>query len=94
MTVADKAQLQTNISATGIDVKQYYKGFTLLVENMDAYKKAYLVSGDGKTCYGYFELPKPDTTITGPACIAYGLQLFNIPEEKKDLNLYLGGAPK
>ena len=94
MTVADKAQLQTNISATGIDVKQYYKGFTLLVENMNAYNKAYLVSGDGKTCYGYFELPKPDTTITGPACIAYGLQLFNIPEEKKDLNLYLGGAPK
>ena len=94
MTVADKAQLQTNISATGIDVKQYYKGFTLLVENMDAYKKAYLVSGDGKTCYGYFELPKPDTTITGPACIAYGLQLFNIPKEKKDLNLYLGGAPE
>ena len=94
MTVADKAQLQTNINATGIDETQYYKGFTLLVENMNAYKKAYLVSGDGKTCYGYFELPKPDTKITGPACIAYGLQLFNIPKEKKDLNLYLGGAPE
>lgn len=94
MTVADKAQLQTNISAKDVNKEQYYKGFTLLVENMNAYNAAYLVSSDGQTCYGYFKLPKPDTTITGPACIAYGLQLFNIPEEKKDLNLYLGGAPE
>ena len=94
MTVADEATLQTDISATDIAEDRYYKGFTLLVENMNAYNAAYLVSSDGQTCYGYFKLPKPDTTITGPACIAYGLQLFNIPKEKKDLNLYLGGAPE
>ena len=94
MTVADKAQLQTNISAKDVNKEQYYKGFTLLVENMNAYNAAYLVSSDGQTCYGYFKLPKPDTTVTGATCIAYGLQLFNIPEGKQDLNLYLGGAPK
>ena len=92
MTVADAAKLQTDISAKDVNREQYYKGFTLLVENMNAYNVAYLVSSDGTTCYGYFELPKPETTIANPTCIAYGLQLFNIPEEKKDLNLYLGGA--
>ena len=94
MMVADAAKLQKDISAKDVNKEQYYKGFTLLVENMNAYNVAYLVSSDGTTCYGYFELPKPETTITGPACIAYGLQLFNIPKEKKDLNLYLGGAPE
>ena len=94
MMVADAAKLQKDISAKDVDEEQYYKGFTLLVENMNAYNVAYLVSSDGTTCYGYFELPKPETTIANPTCIAYGLQLFNIPEEKKDLNLYLGGAPE
>ena len=94
MTVADKAALQTDISATDINKQQYYKGFTLLVEDMNAYNAAYLVSSDGTKCYGYFKLPKPETTVTGATCIAYGLQLFNIPEDKKDLNLYLGGAPE
>ena len=94
MMVADAAKLQKDISAKDVNKEQYYKGFTLLVENMNAYNVAYLVSSDGTTCYGYFELPKPETTIANPTCIAYGLQLFNIPEEKKDLNLYLGGAPK
>ena len=94
MTVADAATLQTDIRATDIDEDQYYKGFTLLVQDMNAYNVAYLVSSDGTTCYGYFELLKPDTEITGSTCIAYGLQLFNIPEDKKDLNIYLGGAPE
>ena len=94
MTVADEAKLQTDISATGIEKNQYYKGFTLLVEDIKAYNTAYFVSGDGKTCYGYFELLKPDTEITGSTCIAYGLQLFNIPVDKKELNIYLGGAPE
>lgn len=94
MMVADAAKLQTNISAKDVNKEQYYKGFTLLVEDIKAYNTAYFVSGDGKTCYGYFELLKPDTEITGSTCIAYGLQLFNIPEDKKDLNIYLGGAPK
>ena len=97
MTVADKATKQTGNEASDASSECYRKGFTLLVENVGTWENvntAYLVSGDGQTCYGYFELPKPDTTITGPACIAYGLQLFNIPKEKKDLNLYLGGAPE
>ena len=97
MTVADKATKQTGNEASDASSECYRKGFTLLVENVGTWENvntAYLVSGDGQTCYGYFELPEPDTTITGPACIAYGLQLFNIPKEKKDLNLYLGGAPK
>lgn len=94
MKVADEAKLQTDISATDINEQQYYKGFTLLVNNINAYKAAYLVSSDGKTCYGYFELPEPYTTVAGYASVAYGLQIFNIPEEKNDLNLYLGGAPE
>ena len=94
MKVADEAKLQTDISAKDIDKQQYYKGFTLLVEDMKAYKAAYLVSSDGKTCYGYFELPEPYTTVAGYASVAYGLQVFNIPEDRKDLNLYLGGAPE
>ena len=97
MTVADAATQQIGNEASDASSTCYRKGFTLLVENVGTWENvntAYLVSGDGQTCYGYFQLPKPDTTITGPACIAYGLQLFNIPEEKKDLNLYLGGAPK
>lgn len=97
MTVADGATEQTGQEASDALSTCYRKGFTLLVENVGTWENvntAYLVSGDGQTCYGYFELPEPDTTITGSAFIAYGLQLFNIPEEKKDLNLYLGGAPK
>ena len=97
MTVADGATRQTGNEASDASSECYRKGFTLLVENVGTWENvntAYLVSGDGKTCYGYFELPKPDTKITGPACIAYGLQLFNIPKDKKDLNLYLGGAPE
>ena len=94
MTVKDEAKLQTDISATDVNKDRYYKGFTLLVQDMNAYKAAYLVSSDGQTCYGYFELPEPEITIAKPTCIAYGLQLFNIPKDKKDLNLYLGGAPE
>ena len=93
MTVADFAE-QTGEEASDADLGQFKKGFTLLVNSTDAYNTAYLVSSDGKTCYGYFTLPTPYTTVTGYASIAYGLQIFNIPEEKKDLNLYLGGAPK
>ena len=95
MTVADAATRQTGNGASDASSKCYRKGFTLLVENVGTWENvntAYLVSGDGKTCYGYFELLKPDTEITGSTCIAYGLQLFNIPEDKKDLNIYLGGA--
>lgn len=97
MTVADAATMQTGNEASDASSACYRKGFTLLVENVGTWENvntAYLVSGDGQTCYGYFQLPEPDTTITGSACIAYGLQLFNIPEDKKDLNLYLGGAPE
>ena len=93
MTVADFAE-HTGEEAADADLGQFKKGFTLLVNSTDAYNTAYLVSSDGQTCYGYFTLPTPYTTVTGYASIAYGLQIFNIPEEKKDLNLYLGGAPK
>ena len=93
MTVADFAE-QTYKEASDAELGTFKKGFTLLVNSTDAYNTAYLVSSDGQTCYGYFTLPTPYTTVTGYASIAYGLQLFNIPEEKKDLNLYLGGAPK
>ncbi len=93
MKVADFAE-QTGKEASDAELGKFKKGFTLLVNSTDAYNTAYLVSSDGQTCYGYFTLPTPYTTVTGYASIAYGLQIFNIPEEKKDLNLYLGGAPE
>lgn len=96
MTVKDEATKQTGNEARDASSECYRKGFTLLVEsvqNLENVNTVYLVSSNGKTCYGYFELVLPETVVTG-GNIAYGLQLFNIPEDKKDLNLYLGGAPK
>lgn len=96
MTVADEATLQTGAEAEDALLDCYRKGFTLLckdIKDVNKVNTVYLVSSDGKTCYGYFDLALPETVVTGGS-IAYGLQLFNIPEEKKDLNLYLGGAPK
>lgn len=96
MTVKDEATKQTGNEARDASPECYRKGFTLLVEsvqNLENVNTVYLVSSNGKTCYGYFELVLPETVVAG-GNIAYGLQLFNIPEDKKDLNLYLGGAPK
>lgn len=96
MTVKDEATKQTGNEARDASSECYRKGFTLLVESVQTLENVntvYLVSSNGKTCYGYFELVLPETVVTG-GNIAYGLQLFNIPEDKKDLNLYLGGAPK
>ena len=96
MTVADAATKQTGNEASDASSECYRKGFTLLAESVQTLENVntvYLVSSNGKTCYGYFELVLPETVVIG-GNIAYGLQLFNIPEDKKDLNLYLGGAPK
>ena len=96
MTVKDEVTKQTGNEARDASSECYRKGFTLLVESVQTLENVntvYLVSSNGKTCYGYFELVLPETVVTG-GNIAYGLQLFNIPEDKKDLNLYLGGAPK
>ena len=96
MTVKDEVTKQTGNEARDASSECYRKGFTLLVESVQTLENVntvYLVSSNGKTCYGYFELVLPETVVIG-GNIAYGLQLFNIPEEKKDLNLYLGGAPK
>lgn len=90
MTVADGATLQTDIKAKDADPTKYYKGFTLLVDNINMYDVAYLVSSDGTKCYGYFTLPEPYTVVADNTWVAYGLQVFNIDEDKKGLNLYLG----
>ena len=90
---ATEAEKQDADLSKGIEEGDYKKDFTLLINSLEAFDTAYMLSADGTTCYGYFELPKPDTELTDASSIAYALQLFNIPEDKKGINLYLGNAP-
>ena len=55
------------------------------------------MSADGMTFYGGFELydntEKGERPIhTGYGTVAFGIQIYNIPEEMKGMNLYLGEA--
>ncbi len=92
MTATDAAVVQETLQGQEEGVTLYKKGFTfdVTIGSVD-YDRVYLVSADGATCYGYFELNISDTEITlePGAEICYGIQIYNIPLEKKDLNLYL-----
>ncbi len=72
------------------EADKYRKSFGLVGSGL-SYTRVYMVSGDGKTCYGYFELTLPETFVTG-GTILYGLDIYNIPAENLDMNLYLGTA--
>lgn len=66
----------------------YKKSFVFTASSGKIYDKAYIVSSDGKKCYGHFELDL-STNFTGESDIAYGIQIYNISEENKGINLYL-----
>lgn len=91
MSVIDEPELQEGLYG-GEANGTYKKGFTFTAtsEQYNAFNRLYLVSADGKTCYGYFEIEKETTVTEGE--VAYGMQVYNIPEEQKGMNLYLGEA--
>jgi hypothetical protein len=87
MNVYADAVVQDDKLASDLDEGLYTKSFRFL--NSDtSLNRIYLVSGDGTTCYGYFNLDI--TTVVTGMPVSYGIQLFNIDESKKDLNVYLG----
>lgn len=88
MTVADEATEQEKIAGQAEGATLYKKGFTFLATGK-SYSKIYVVSGDGKTCYGSFDLNMSAENITGEAEVAYGIQIYNLSEKEKDINLYL-----
>lgn len=93
MSVIDEPVLQEGLYGEEPN-GTYKKGFvfTATGEQYNSFNRLYLVSADGKTSYGYFELEK-ETTITG-GDVAYGIQIYNIPEDRMGMNLYLGEASK
>lgn len=87
MNVYADAVVQDHTLANDLDPGSYTKTFKFL--NSDtSLDRIYLVSGDGTKCYGYFNLDI--TTVVTGVPVSYGIQLFNIDESKKDLNVYLG----
>lgn len=77
----------------------YKKGFvyTATLDQFTNFDRLYLVSADGNTFYGGFNLydesekgKKPE--YSGEGTVAFGIQIYNIPEEQKGMNLYLGEA--
>lgn len=91
MSVADEAVLQEGLYGNDPN-GTYKKGFVFnaTADQYNSFNRLYLVSADAASCYGYFELAK-ETTVTG-GDIAYGIQIYNIPEAQKGMNLYLGEA--
>lgn len=75
----------------------YKKGFTFIgsLVQFNSFERVYLVSADGKEWVGAFDLY--DTTgdyvkpeYSGSGDVAFGIQIYNLPEESKGINLYLG----
>lgn len=100
MSVADEpisTDLEENFK--GRKDGHYKKSFTFTT-TLDKFKKfdsVYLVSRDG-TGYGEIELydlgANERPSFTGTGKIALGIQIYNIPEDAKGMNLYLGEASK
>ena len=91
MAIADEPVLQEGLYGNEAN-GTYKKGFvfTANADQYNSFNRLFLVSEDGKSTYGYFELAK-ETTVTG-GDVAYGIQIYNIPEANKGMNLYLGEA--
>ena len=91
MAIADEPVLQEGLYGNDPN-GTYKKGFVFnaTADQYNSFNRLYLVSADAASCYGYFELAK-ETTVTG-GNIAYGIQIYNIPEAQKGMNLYLGEA--
>lgn len=102
MTVADVATSTTDEDFTrepeDSDEKTYYKKgfvFTGTLNQFNSFDRIYLVSANGETCVGAFDLydtagehMKPD--FSGVGEVAFGIQIYNLSEENKGINLYLG----
>lgn len=89
MKVADEPEIQEEGSTL------YKKGFVFIAET-GKLNKVHLVGEDGTTYRGSITIDIP-SNISGESAIAYGIQIFNIPEADKGINLYLdttsnGGA--
>ena len=91
MSVADEAVLQEGLYGNEPN-GTYKKGFVFnaTADQYNSFNRLYLVSADGTSCYGYFEL-ETETTVTD-GDVAYGIQIYNIPEDRMGMNLYLGEA--
>ena len=90
MNVDADAVVQDHTLANDLDEGSYTKTFKFL--NSDtSLDRIYLVSEDGTTCYGYFDLVGvPETT---GVTISYGIQLYNLTPEKLGMNIYLAEQP-
>lgn len=87
MSVADEADVQETLSGQEQGKTLYKKSFTFT--GTEKFDSVYMVSADGKTCYGSYEIGTTIENVTGESAFAYGIQLYNIPEENKGMNLYL-----
>lgn len=91
MAIADEPVLQEGLYGNEAN-GTYKKGFvfTANADQYNSFNRLFLVSEDGKSTYGYFELEKETVVTDGD--VAYGIQIYNIPEANKGMNLYLGEA--
>ena len=85
MNVVEDAVVQNHEIANDLDEGLYTKTFRFL-NSGTSLNRIYLVSEDGTKCYGYFDLPLPETT---GVTISYGIKLYNIAEDKLGMNVYL-----
>lgn len=100
MKVVDEPVKQ-EVEDSYVDAKNglYKKGFVYdaTLDQFNKFERLYLVSADGKIFYGGFELydnteKDERSTYTGEGTVAFGIQIYNIPEAQKGMNLYLGGG--
>lgn len=100
MKVVDEPEKQ-EVKDSYVDAEEgvYKKGFVYdaTLTQFNKFERLYLVSADGNTFYGGFNLydesekgKKPE--YSGEGTVAFGIQIYNIPEAQKGMNLYLGEA--
>lgn len=91
MNVYADAEEQDHNIASDLVEGLYTKSFRFL--NSDtSLDRIYLVSEDGTTCYGYFDLVGVPVVSDGIK-ISYGIQLYNLTPEKLGMNIYLAEQP-
>lgn len=91
MNVIEDAVVQDHTLASDLVEGLYTKSFRFL--NSDtSLDRIYLVSEDGTTCYGYFDLVGVPVVSDGIK-ISYGIQLYNLTPEKLGMNIYLAEQP-
>ena len=89
MSVADEPISHNDENFEGRVENGYKKSFIFEAEAGKVFDKVYLVSADGVTCHGHIELKPISTNFTGDVNVLYGIQIYNILEQDKGINLYL-----